>query len=242
LRENDPWDGEQTAATLVPHLLEETHEVVEAIHRRDPRALEDELGDLLLNLAFQIVVGEEGGFFTREGIVHGLEGKIARRHPHLFGLGEKEAWETIKARERRAAREEGGAQEEVTTLGGLPAGLDPLLRAHRLQEKASGAGFDWNDPSGAMAKVREELDEVEEAAALDPPRLAEEIGDLLFAVVNYARLSGLHVGPALDAANRKFRRRFEAMEVLARQRGLPIPGASLTEMDALWDEVKRTEK
>ncbi|MEX1257049.1 MAG: nucleoside triphosphate pyrophosphohydrolase [Gemmatimonadota bacterium] len=243
LREHDPWDRRQTPSTLVPHLLEETHEVVDAIHGGDERALRDELGDLLLNLAFQIVIGEEERRFTREEVVRGLEEKIARRHPHLFGTGEKVGWETIKARERRETAQREGDASGLRTLDGLPGGLDSLLRAHRLQEKASSAGFDWANPSGAMAKVKEELAEVEEAAAdANPLRLAEEIGDLLFAVVNFARLSGLHAGPALEEANIKFRKRFNAMELLARERGLPIPGGSLEEMDALWDEVKRGEK
>jgi MazG family protein len=243
LRANDPWDRRQTPRSLVPHLLEETHEVVDAIHSEDAGEIRDELGDLLLNIAFQIVIGEESGAFSREEVVRGLEEKIARRHPHLFGAGETEAWETLKARERRDRAGPGDGGARPGTLDGLPSGLDPLLRAHRLQEKAAGVGFDWDAPAGAWEKVLEELAEVEAAAqAKDPAELREEIGDLLFAVVNFARLSGIHVGPAMEASNRKFRHRFEAMESLALERGVPLPGASLEELDRLWDEVKKKER
>jgi len=245
LRAHCPWDREQTPTSLVPHLLEETHEVVDAIHDGDPHALRGELGDLLLNLAFQVVIAEEEGRFSREEVISELESKMVRRHPHLFGRGERERWEIIKARERRAARESGepGERGEAGgTLQGIATGLDPLHRAHRVQEKVSGVGFDWADPSGALAKVREELAEVEEAlAGSDPEALAEEVGDLLFAVVNLARLAGTHPVPTLERSNRKFIRRFGALETLAQERGVAIPGASLAEMDELWDEVKRSE-
>ena len=144
LRGSCPWDAAQTSRALIPHLLEETHEVVDAIRASDPEALEGELGDLLLNLAFQVIVGEEEGSFTRESITARLEEKMKRRHPHLFGLGEREDWETLKAKERG---------EEARVLDGLATGLDPLLRAHRIQERASGVGFDWSDTGGAWAKV-----------------------------------------------------------------------------------------
>lgn len=240
LRAHCPWDRKQTALSLVPHLLEETHETVDAIQEEDWPGLEGELGDLLLNLAFQVVVGEEEGRLTRDEVVRHLEEKMIRRHPHLFGLGDKEPWEAIKAREREGS----GAG----VLDGLAEGLDPLLRAHRIQEKAAGVGFDWNEARGAVEKVREELEEVEQAmAAADgeggaaDDALQEEIGDLLFAVVNLARLSGAHAVPALVRANAKFRRRFERLEVLARENRIPLPGASLEELDALWDRLKGEE-
>ena len=249
LRAHCPWDREQTPTSLVPHLLEETHEVVDAIHDGDPHALRGELGDLLLNLAFQVVIAEEEGRFSREEVISELESKMVRRHPHLFGRGERERWEIIKARERESREKEAsrGASSEASvaaggTLQGIATGLDPLHRAHRVQEKVSGVGFDWADPSGALAKVREELAEVEEAlAGSDPEALAEEVGDLLFAVVNLARLAGTHPVPTLERSNRKFIRRFGALETLAQERGVAIPGASLAEMDELWDEVKRGE-
>ncbi len=229
LRANCPWDKEQTARSLVPHLLEEVHEAVDAIHADDTEGLRGELGDLLLNLAFQIVVGEEAGRFTRDEVVRELEEKMVRRHPHLFGSGEPEDWEAIKATERTGE-----------TLEGLAEGLDALLRAHRIQERVAGVGFDWNEPRGALEKVGEELAEVEAALRGGiAEALEEEIGDLLFSVVNLARLSGRHAVPCLELANAKFQQRFGALEALAKDRGVEMPGASLAELDELWEEVKR---
>jgi MazG family protein len=231
LRENCSWDAAQTPKTLIPHLLEETHEVVDAIRADDLRALEGELGDLLLNLAFQVIVGEEGGAFSRESITARLEEKMKRRHPHLFGLGERENWGAIKAKERGT---------ETRVLEGLATGLDPLLMAYRLQERASGVGFDWSDTSGALAKVAEELEEVRVALEdQDGEAVEEELGDLLFAVVNLTRLAGTHPDTVLDRANRKFHGRFEALEDLARKRGISVSDAGLEVLDGLWEELKR---
>ncbi len=230
LRQHCPWDAAQTARSLIPHLLEETHEVVDAVRGGDPSALEGELGDLLLNLAFQIVVGEEAGQLTRESVTARLEEKMKRRHPHLFGLGEKEDWETLKARER-----EDGAR----VLDGLAQGLDPLLRAHRIQERVSGVGFDWSDPGGAWAKVAEELEEVRVALEEgDREAVEEELGDLLFSAVNLTRLAGAHSDTVLDRANRKFQGRFEELEELAEERGIVLGEATLEVLDGLWEELK----
>jgi MazG family protein len=234
LRANCAWDARQTARTLVPHLLEETHEVVDAIHDGDARALEGELGDLLLNLAFQVVVAEEEGTLTAESVTRRLEEKMRRRHPHLYGVGEREDWEALKARER---------DDGDGVLDGLARGLDALTRAHRMQERAAGVGFDWEDHRGAWAKVAEELDEVGEAVASgEAAAVEEELGDLLFAVVNLVRLSGAHPVSALEGASAKFRRRFERLEGLARERGVVLGEASLADLDRLWDEVKRDER
>lgn len=231
LRQRCPWDAAQTARSLIPHLLEETHEVVDAVRGEDPSALEGELGDLLLNLAFQIVVGEEAGQFTRESVTARLEEKMKRRHPHLFGLGDREDWEALKARER---------EEGARVLDGLTQGLDPLLRAHRIQERVSGVGFDWSDAGGAWAKVAEELEEVRVALEeADPEAVEEELGDLLFSVVNLTRLAGAHSDTVLDRANRKFHRRFEALEDLAEERGIPLGEAPLEVLDGLWEELKK---
>ena len=243
LRRHCPWDASRTPRTLIPHLLEESHEVVDAIRAEDPVALEGELGDLLLNVAFQVVLGEEAGTFDAASVAERLEEKMKRRHPHLFGLGEREEWERMKARERTG--EEG-------ILHGLARGLDPLLRAHRIQDRVSGVGFDWSEPLGAWRKVAEELEEVrEELDRLgeapetdgDGPdaALEEELGDLLFAVVNLVRLAGSHSSTALDAANRKFTARFRALEALAAERGVDLDDASLEELDELWDELKEDE-
>ena len=239
LRDECPWDRKQTPESLVPHLLEEAHEVVDAIREGHDDDLEGELGDLLLNLAFQVVLAEERRAFTAASVVERLEKKMWARHPHLFGLGEKEDWEVLKARERQ----EKFGEEGASVLAGIPTGLDPLHRAHRIQDRVSGVGFDWHDATGALEKVQEEIGEVREALTYeDAPHLEEELGDLLFAVVNLVRLAGSHSTTALDHANRKFRRRFETVEAMAQTRGLDLHDAGLDQLDALWNEVKQREK
>jgi MazG family protein len=162
-----------------------------------------------------------------------MEEKMRRRHPHLFGLGEKEDWERLKAREREG-------RERV--LEGLARGLDPLLKAHRIQERVSGVGFDWSDTQGAWDKVAEELEEVRAALETgNEEAVEEELGDLLFAVVNLTRLAGAHPDAALDRANRKFHQRFEALEDLARERGIVLGETGLEVLDGLWEEVKVRE-
>lgn len=250
LRQRCAWDRAQTRETLRPYLVEEMLELDHALGEADPEAIGDELSDFLLHLAWQLVLAEELGEATAGQIAGRLEQKMRRRHPHLFDLGELEPWGRLKRRERV-----GGA------LAGLPPTLPPLLAAFRLQERAAGVGFDWDDAAGPLAKVHEELAEVEAemrqpALPFDEPegyvghrpppipdeRLVGEIGDLLFAVVNLARK--LHVQPslALDQANRKFRERFETVERLAAERGLEMPGAGLEALDALWEEAKVGER
>lgn len=232
LRANCAWDAAQTPRSLLPHLLEEAHEVADAVTAGDDDELVSELGDLLLNLAFQVVLAEERDAFDAEAVIGELEAKMRRRHPHLYGEGEAEAWEQIKARERG----------ETTILGRLPRSLDPLSRAHRIQERVSAVGFDWHDAHGAFEKVVEEVEEVREALGTGPSaELEEELGDLLFAVVNLTRLSGMHALTALQRANHKFTTRFNALERLAAERDVVLGEASLEELDRLWDEVKRAE-
>jgi nucleoside triphosphate diphosphatase len=231
LRARCPWDGAQTRASLRPYLVEEVLELDHALRDAEPQALRDELGDLLLHLAFQIVIGEERAEFDAEGVTTALEDKMRRRHPHLFGLGPAPvSWE-IGKRQAEPARS--------GTLAGLPPTLPALLRAVRLQERAASVGFDWPDAKGPLAKVKEETTELEDAlASKDAPAAAEELGDLLFAVVNLARKLGLDPRDALDDANAKFTRRFGAMETLATARGVDLGRASLGALDALWDDVK----
>jgi MazG family protein len=237
LRAHCPWDAAQTPASLTRYLLEEAHETAGAIAAGDAGALRGELGDLLLNLAFQIVIGEETGAFSREEVVQGLEQKMRRRHPHLYGLGDPEPWEAIKARER------GARPHGASILDEVPAGLDPLLLAFRIQDRVARVGFDWDDARGAWEKVREETEEIgRELEAADPDRLEDEVGDLLFASVNLARLAQVHPSGALARANAKFSRRFRALEGLAAERGVVWGKATLAELDQLWDEVKRIER
>jgi ATP diphosphatase len=238
LRAHCPWDAEQTPTSLLPYLLEEAHEVAEAVSDGDDALLVQELGDLLMNVAFQTVLAEERGAFSAEDVVSTLEEKMRRRHPHLYGLGPQQDWETLKAQERAAESADG----PTSILAGLAKGLEPLSRAHRIQDRVASVGFDWSNARDAFDKVAEELEEVRQALEAEPsPALEEELGDLLFAVVNLTRLSGVHAMQALQRANRKFTRRFEALEQLARERGVQLGAATLEELDALWDEVKRQE-
>jgi nucleoside triphosphate diphosphatase len=219
-------------------------ELDHALAEGDPLLIRQELSDILLHLAFQLVIAEERGEFGAAAVADDLETKMRRRHPHLFQLGPAEPWERIKRRERRGR-----------TLHGLVPTLPSLLMAFRLQERAASVGFDWPDVEGPVAKIREELGEVEEelaqrvpvaASAADPnapgpapsERLVDELGDLLFAVVNLARKAGVQPGPALDRANQKFAARFEAMEHLADVRGIDVGTAGLEQLDALWNEIK----
>ncbi|HUP01993.1 MAG TPA: nucleoside triphosphate pyrophosphohydrolase [Gemmatimonadota bacterium] len=250
LREPDgcPWDREQTPRTLLPLLLEEAHEVAVAIEAGRTEAVIDELGDLLLHLAFQIVIAEDAGDFDLADVAGGLIAKMVRRHPHVFGDaeymgdGHQAMWERLKRDEKPAAQD--------GVIGSLPKALPGLVRAYRIQQKVSTVGFDWHAPEGAREKVDEELIEVDQIAgrAADsgpratPEQMEEEYGDLLFAMVNWGRLLGLHPETALQRANRKFETRFRRLEALARERGIALEGQPLEALDALWDEVKELER
>ncbi len=237
LRARCEWDAAQTPASLVRYLLEEAHEAADAIRRGDDADLRDELGDLLLNVCFQLVLADERGAFTTAETVQALHAKMARRHPHLFGLGEREPWERIKARERA-----GGDRPPASVLDGLERDGDTLIRARRLQARVAAAGFDWPGPEGALVKVAEEVEEVREHLGDgDTTGMEEEIGDLLFSVVNVARLCGVDASAALAAASSKFTSRFRQLETSAREQGVVIGEAGLDELDALWDEVKEAQ-
>lgn len=237
LRARCSWDRVQTRETLRPYLIEEVHELDAALADGDAAAIRDEVADLMLHLAWQLVLGQEAGEFTPDAVADDLVAKMRRRHPHLFDLGPQERWQALKGRERKHDR---------GTLAGLPATLPDLLMAYRLQERAAGVGFDWPDANGPIDKVREELTEVEHELAnadeLAHDRLVGEIGDLLFAVVNLARKANVQPGPALDQANRKFRTRFEGVERLAKDREIALETAGLEALDRLWDEVKEGER
>lgn len=239
LRARCEWDAAQTPHTLVPYLLEEAHETAEAITHDNDADLRGELGDLLLNVAFQIVLAEERAAFTAEDVVATLEAKMQRRHPHIYGDGERTAWETLKARERAAG------DSPRSLLHGIAAGLEPLSKAQRIQDRVAAVGFDWSDWRGAFEKVAEELEEVREllhAPERREPELEEELGDLLFAVVNLTRLAGSHAMRALQRANAKFAARFETLERLAAERGVVLGQASLEQLDALWNAIKADER
>jgi MazG family protein len=232
LRAGCPWDAAQTPRSLTAYLLEESLELSDAIlEEAEGDRLRSELGDLLLNVAFQIVLAEERAAFTAEDVVATLEAKMRRRHPHLYGDAEERPdWEAHKASERG----------DRDVFEGLAKRLDPLSRAQRVQDRAAGVGFDWDHARDAFRKVHEEVDEV--AAHLESgerDELEEELGDLLLAVVNVVRLSGLHAATALRMANVKFERRFEQVVELAEARGLVMGLATLEELDELWEIVKQ---
>jgi len=237
LRRRCAWDRVQTRETLRPYLIEEVFELDHALSEGDPAAIWEEVADLMLHLAWQLVLGEERGEFNADQVADDLTRKMKRRHPHLFDLGPHEPWERLKRRERSHG-----------VLDGLPPGLPDLLRAYRLQERAAGVGFDWPDVGGPLQKVREELMEVEGELQWPEPSqrrqdaLTEEIGDLLFAVVNLARKAGVQPGPALDRANRKFAARFAAIERLAAERKIDVSTAGLEVLDRLWEEAKGGER
>src|SRR5712691_9524824 len=240
LRARCPWDHAQTRDTLRPYLVEEALELDQALKDGEPAELRDELGDLLLHLAFQLVIGEEKCQFDAEAVTRALEEKMWRRHPHVFGdspTPDHKGWERTKRKQRGAGS---------GTLRGLPPSLPPLLMAYRLQERAAGVGFDWPDARGPLEKVKEELRELEAELGSEGttphsllPAVEDELGDLLFAIVNLARKLAIDPRAALERANDKFRRRFEAVERLAAERGVAVGRASLEELDELWEQVKR---
>jgi nucleoside triphosphate diphosphatase len=248
-----PWDLEQNFASIAPYTIEEAYEVAEAIARGDLDDLRDELGDLLLQVVYHARMAEEQGAFTFADVVEAVTGKMIRRHPHVFADAEgrlapshvSELWDRIKAEEKaeRAARRPVEETAHKSLLAGVKAGQPALTRAMDLQRKASSVGFDWNDPRAVLNKIREEADEIEAALdGNDADELAEETGDLLFAVVNLARHVGADPETALRGTNAKFERRFAYIERTLAARGRTLGEASLDEMDALWDEAKAAEQ
>ena len=249
-----PWDLEQSFETIAPYTIEEAYEVAEAIARGDLEDLREELGDLLLQVAFHARMAEEAGAFDFGDVVHAITAKLLRRHPHVFGeagalpvAAVNALWDRIKREEKdaRAERRKRAGVYQAETLAGVPTGLPALARALKLQQKAASVGFDWNDARAVLAKIREEADEIESVLALGQgkrDRLAEEVGDLMFAVVNLARHAGADPETALRAANAKFERRFAAIERALAERGKSPRQSTLTEMDALWDAAKAAEQ
>ena len=226
------WDTVQTFATIAPYTIEEAYEVADAIERADMADLKDELGDLLLQVVFHARMAQEAGHFALNDVITAICDKMERRHPHIFGdavEGGHYLWEQIKAAER-------GAKGAESALDGVAIGLPALLRAEKLQKRAARTGFDWPDASGPRAKIDEELAEVDNAAS-DAER-EEEVGDLLFAVVNWARKLGVDPEAALRAANAKFERRFKAMEVADAK----FSERSLDQQEALWQAAKSRER
>jgi nucleoside triphosphate diphosphatase len=236
-----PWDREQTFASIAPYTIEEAYEVADAIARDDRAQLRDELGDLLFQVVFHTQMAEERGWFDFAAVAQGIHAKLVRRHPHVFAGAAIEPaqlmreWEAQKARERDARAQPGG---DGGALSGVPVALPALMRAAKLGRRAGRVGFDWPDAAGVRAKIAEELHEADAALAAGHGAAAEELGDLLFAVVNWGRHLGIDAETALRAANDKFERRFRCMERLARARGLSLERLSAEEWDGLWQEAK----
>ncbi len=237
-----PWDAEQTHESLLPHLIEEAYEVAEAARSGDKAHLCEELGDLLLQPFFHAEIASETGGFTIDDVARGITEKLIRRHPHVFGDAKAETsdavltqWDAIKNAEK------GGGKKPL--LHGISMGLPALVRAQKLQRKAAKVGFDWPDASPVLEKVREEADEIAQAVHdQDTAQIQEEIGDLLFTVVNLARKLGVDAELALSQANEKFTSRFHQVEERFTTGGRDMSAASLAEMDAVWDEVKEKSK
>jgi MazG family protein len=229
-----PWDREQTHESLKPHVIEECYELIDAIDEKDDQGVEEELGDLLLQVVLHAQMASEEGRFDFDSVADVISEKLIRRHPHVFGdtkLATSDAvlkqWDAIKRREKT---------DRASALDGVPRGLPALAKAQKTQSKAARVGFDWADAEGALQKVEEEIKELHQAEISE--KLAEELGDLLFSVVNFARKSKLDAEDLLQAATRKFSGRFRKMEALAESRGLTFSSLTLPEMDRLWDEVK----
>jgi tetrapyrrole methylase family protein/MazG family protein len=233
-----PWDREQTHATLKPHLLEECYELIDAIDDQDDEALLEELGDLLLQVVLHAQMAGEEGRFQFDQVADRIADKLVLRHPHVFGenkLSTSDAvlrqWDAIKRSEK---------QERKSILDGVPRTLPALSKAQKVQVKAARAGFDWPEAQDVLAKIREEISEIE--AAQSPDQLSDELGDLLFSIVNFARKRKLDAESLLQAATEKFSRRFRTIERLAAEKDIRLSSLSLQEMDQLWNETKQTER
>ena len=242
-----PWDVAQDFASIAPYTIEEAYEVADAIDRGDMSALREDLGDLLFQVVFHAQMAAEAGQFDFATVAHGLADKMIARHPHVFGdavqrtdaQAQTRAWETQKAHERATK-----ARSTLSSaLDDVPLNLPALARAQKIQRRAGRVGFDWRAPGPALEKVDEEIAEVRQAlASTSPEAVAEEIGDLLFAVVNVARLAEIDAETALRAATLKFDRRFRAVEATLAAAGRKPEDATLAEMDAIWDAVKAAER
>ncbi len=240
-----PWDREQTLDTLRGYLLEEAYEAADAAASGDPEKLREELGDLLLQIVFMARIARENGWFDLDGVARGISEKMVRRHPHVFGdrtVADADEvtrnWEAIKEAEREG-------REAQSALDGIPASLPALLKAFRMTEKAAALGFDWERPGDVMAKLHEEVDELERevgAGEAARERVRDELGDVLFVMANLARHLGVEPETALQGTNAKFMRRFRAMEAEARRSGRALRDMTLAELDALWNRAKRSER
>ncbi|MCW3804831.1 nucleoside triphosphate pyrophosphohydrolase [Plebeiibacterium marinum] len=241
LREKCPWDKKQTNESLRTLTIEETYELADAIIKNDQQSLKKELGDLLLHIVFYAKIGDEKGNFNMKDVIDSLNEKLIYRHPHIFSDTKvsnsrevEENWEKLKLKEK-------GGNKSV--LEGVPESLPALVKANRIQDKARGVGFDWEHKEQVWEKVQEEINEVkEEIQHADQDKIEAEFGDLLFSIINTARLYGVNPENALERTNRKFISRFNYLEKQTIKKGLDLKNMSLEEMDAIWDEAKKFDE
>lgn len=240
LREKCPWDHKQTNESLRPNTIEETYELCDALERGDTADERKELGDVLLHICFYAKIAQEKGLFDIADVCQSLVDKLVYRHPHIYGHVKAETAEAVADNWEKLKEHEKGGNK--TVLGGVPKSLPSLIKAFRIQEKASHVGFDWSDKNDVWGKVKEEIAEYEEAAGKGDAKAKEaEFGDLLFSLVNAARLYGINPDNALELTNRKFTSRFNHIEARAKVGGHDVSDLSLKEMDDLWDEAKSLE-
>lgn len=238
LRTRCPWDRKQTIHTLRQLSIEEVYELADAINKEDWQGLKEEVGDILLHLVFYCLIAEEQEKFGFEDMIETICNKLVNRHPHIYASIKVETDEDVKRNWEQIKLKEG----KKSILGGVPSALPAIVKALRLQEKTKTVGFEWEHITEVKAKVEEELDELYEAVdSKDQKAMEEEFGDLLFALVNYARFANIDPEAALEKTNQKFIRRFQGIESLANEQGKSLQGMSLAEMDAMWNEVKKAE-
>ena len=236
LREQCPWDKKQTIHTLRPLTLEETYELADAITDNDWKGIEEELGDLLLHILFYAKIGSEQKQFELSEVINGICEKLIFRHPHIYGDVKVADEEEVKRNWEKLKMKEG----KKSVLGGVPPSLPAMVKATRIQEKAKQVGFEWDNKEDVWKKVEEEIGELKEAIALDSQeKIDEEFGDVLFSMINYARFLQVDAEGVLEKTNKKFIYRFKKMEEIAVERGTKLEDLSLTEMDAIWNEVKK---
>lgn len=235
-----PWDRVQTHDTLKRYLIEETYELIEAIEQKDIKAIKEELGDLLLQIVFHSQIEKEKGNFDINDVIETIIQKMIGRHPHVFGSLEFKTPEEVLAQWDDRKKEEGKLHESI--LEGIPKSLPALLRAYKIQSRVAKVGFDWESVDGVIDKIKEEIKEVEEAIKSgEKNKIEEEVGDLLFSIVNLARFLKIDPEAALRSTNRKFEERFKKLEKIAKERGKQLKDMSLSEMDTLWEDIKNEE-
>ncbi len=237
-----PWDIKQTFASIAPYTIEEAYEVADAIERGDYDDLQEELGDLLLQVIFHAQMADEADLFDFHAVAKTLGDKLVARHPHVFGAATAHSADEVRQQWEARKADERSEKNQHSLLDDIPHNMPALMRAQKLQKRVAQVGFDWAEIAPVIAKVREELQEVEaEIAAADAQQQAEELGDLLFVVVNLARHLGFKAEDCLREANHKFERRFRGVEAQLAERQLSVSDCSLQQLDAIWDEVKRAE-